>query len=174
MQDLYVLFEIVGVFLQNPTFETREIERMLVLDFVRMKPLNVVGEITMNVGSGEDSFNHMAAKNSELDLILEVGVDIFALLDNFEQVHSHRPISKFKLIVVLLFDLQFVALLKPTNRHLMDYALDEGICVFVSKLILQLFILKLVQHFSVFFCFCTFFPYFWGNVYLIETFWHLS
>lgn len=89
----------------------------------------------MNVCSCKYPLYHMATKNPQFNLVLEMCVDILAFLDNFEKMNGYRSISEFELIVIFFFYFELVSLLESTYWHLMDDALNQSICVFVGELI---------------------------------------
>ena len=96
---------------------------MGVADSLPFEPLIEIREVLSDLLSVEDSVDHVAAEQSDFDLVPQVGVDLLVLVDALEDVGGRRPIRELQLIELLLGDCSGVPLLEVLDRHVLDDSL---------------------------------------------------
>ena len=83
-----IFFEILLSLFVNPLLKIMEIERIWVLYLPCKEPFVVKSEIISDFLSIEDSVYHVAAKQSQLDLVACMRVNLLVFVDSLEYVGS--------------------------------------------------------------------------------------
>ena len=126
----------------DPLFEVVEVERVGVLDFPRLQPLRVVREVVIHLLPVENTVYHVAAKQPQLYLIPSVPMDLFVLVNCFEDVGCGGPVCEFQLFEGVLPHLRFVAPLKILDRHFSENMSDLAVDVFEVEMSLHVLLLE--------------------------------
>lgn len=135
-----VLFKVVLGLLVDPLLEVVEVEGVGVLDLALREPLVEVGEVVTHFLPVEDAVYHVAAEQSQLDLVPRVRVDLLVLVDALEDVRGRRPVRKFQIVEGFLVDLRLVALLEVFNRHFSKNMADFVVDILEQEMSFHIFL----------------------------------
>lgn len=92
VQQGNVFLEVFLVLWVDPLLEIDEVKRVVVVNALRLQPFHEEREILIYLLSVENPVDHMAAKESHLDFVSDVTVDVFVLVDMLENVWCRRSV----------------------------------------------------------------------------------
>ena len=81
MEECDIAFEVALGLLQDPLLEVEEVEGMGVFYLLELQPLHEEGKVVGDFLATEDPINHVATKQSHLDLVAGVRVNLHVLMN---------------------------------------------------------------------------------------------
>lgn len=137
---------------------------MGIIYFLPLQPVDKIWEIFRNVGSLENSIDHMTAKQPHFYFILQMWVNFSIVLDHFKNVRGCGSVRFFKIVKSFFVYLQGISKLEVFDWHIVYNILDQDVGVFKRKLRFKLFFLKFYHKKSIIICFGALLPSFRINI----------
>jgi len=106
----------------------------------------------------------MTTKQSHLNFVASVRVDLVVLVNRLENVRSRRSVRKLKLVECFLIHSQFVSPVEVFYRNIVQNHIDFVVSVLIHQMRLHVLLYQLLQKLFKLWCFCRLLPFFTINV----------
>lgn len=137
-------------FFEDPLLEVDEIEGMRVLYFFCLQPLDEKREMVRQLLPVEDPIYHMATKQTHLDLVASVRVDLPVLVDRLEDVRGRRTVGKLQLVECSFVNCQLITFLEILYWHVLQHNRYLTVGIFEHQVSLHVLLLHLRHELLVF------------------------
>ena len=118
---------------------------MRVADSFSLEPLIEIREVLSQFFTIENSINHVTAKKSNFDLVSEMRIYLFILMDALEYVRSRGSVRKFELVKLFLSDAFRISLLEIFDRHMLNDRLKQIISILIVHIGFHVLLIELTQ-----------------------------
>jgi len=121
MEKSDVAFQVLLSLLKYPSFEVYKVESMRVFYLFGLQPLYEKREVVRNFFPVENSIDHVAAKESHLNLVPSMGVYLVILMNWLKDVRGSGAVGKLQVVEGSLVDVKFIAFFEIFDGHILEY-----------------------------------------------------